>query len=134
MSTSPSNEAELDRLRRELSEVTDKYRQTYEVLVLHTEGVFTRAEYRTIWKCLHPDGVGEADRKRYTEAAAIFSRCEALVKKEPLPRPPPLPRTLEELMEARRQVKEKNRARAKRAAATRARKSPGRQLPDGRTR
>jgi hypothetical protein len=124
-------EAELDRLRRELREVTDKYQRAYAVLVLHTEGVFTLAEYIKIWKALHPDHVGEAERARYTEAAAIFSRCERLVKKEPPPRPPDLPKTFEELMEARRQVKAENSRRAKAAWAKR--KSKGRLLRDGRT-
>jgi hypothetical protein len=102
------------------------------VLVLHTEGIFTRAEYRKIMKCLHPDSVqGEAERARYNEAAAIFSRCEKLVKKEPCPQPPPLPTTFEEMMEARRWVKERNSQRSKAAWARR--KARGRLLRDSRT-
>ena len=125
---------ELERLRRELREVTDKYQRAYAELVLHTEGIFTRAEYLTLWKCLHPDRIqDEAERKLYTEAAAIFSRCEKLVKKEPPPKRSkrPLPRTFEELMEGRRQVKERNSQRSKAAWAKR--KSKGRLLRDDRT-
>ena len=126
-------EAELAREHKERNDAVERYWQIRAHLELRTEGIFTRAEFNKIRSVLHPDRAqGEAEKKRYAEAFDIFSRCEKLLKKEPLPKPPPMPTTREELMEARLAVLRKNRARGLKAAATRARRKPGRQLRDGR--
>jgi hypothetical protein len=126
-------EAELAQEGQQHEEARARYWDAHATLVLHRDGIFTRAEYKKIAACLHPDRVqDDREKKRYTEAFGLFSRCEKLLKKEPRPLPPDLPRTPEEWLEARRQVKEQNRARARKAAETRARKKPGRQLREGR--
>jgi hypothetical protein len=123
-------EAELTRVRKERDDAVRRYWQMREYVELRTEGIFTRAEFNKVRSLLHPDKAqGEAERKRYAEAFDIFSRCEKLLKKEPLPKAPSLPKTSDEWMEARLRVKRENRERGLRAAATRARKKPGRQLP-----
>jgi hypothetical protein len=130
-------EAELTRVRKERdkldAERNDALNRYWEIrahLELRTEGIFTRTEFNKVRSLLHPDKAqGEAERKRYAEAFDIFSRCEKLLKKEPLPKAPSLPKTPDEWMEARLRVKRENRERGLRAAATRARKKPGRQLP-----
>jgi hypothetical protein len=129
----PSNaaelEAELTRAQKERNDALDRYWDIRAYLELRTEGVFTRAEFNKVRALLHPDKAqGEAAQKRHAEAFDIFSRCEKLLKKEPLPKPPPFPTTREEMMAARLRVLQKNRARGRKAAATRARKKPGRQL------
>jgi hypothetical protein len=126
-------EAELARARDERDQFGRAYWDIRAYLELRTEGVFTRAEFNKVRSVLHPDKAqGAADEKRYAEAFHIFSRCEKLLKKDPLPQPPPMPSTREELMAARLRVQAKNRARGLKAAATRARKQPGRQLDDSR--
>jgi len=102
-----------------------------EYVELRAEGIFTHKEFNKVRGILHPDNAqGETEQKRYAEAFAIFSRCEKLLKKEPLPKSPELPKTIEEWNEARLQVKKQNSERARRAADTRARKKPGRQLSE----
>jgi len=129
-------QAELDGVRIELTEVTGRYQKAHAALVLHTEDIFTVAEYKKIVACLHPDRVmSEKEKQRYGEAFSIFSERFGdgkLLKKPPPPPPPRMPETFEEWMDARRRVVEQNRERGKRAAATRARKKPGRQLRDSR--
>jgi hypothetical protein len=125
-------ETELAHQRDEREKFGQEYWKIREYLELRTEGIFTRAEFNKVRGLLHPDrGRNAEEQKRLTEAFNIFSRCEKLLKKEPLPKPPPMPTTLEELMEARLRVKAENRARGLRAAAARKRKKPERQLADG---
>jgi len=89
---------------------------------------------QTLYECSHQcrTYIWLGDKRGGKELPDIFSRCEKLLKKEPLPPPPKLPTTRDELMEARLRVKRENRERALKAAATRARKKPGRQLRDSR--
>jgi hypothetical protein len=139
-------EAELTSARNERDDAVNRYWRMRTHLEVRTEGVFTRKEFNKVRSLLHPDKTklicgllypddkakSAAEEKRYAEAFDIFSRCEALLKKEPLPPPPELPTTLDEWNEARLRVKRMNRERGQKAAATRARKKPGRQLRDGR--
>jgi chromosome segregation ATPase len=126
-------EAELARARDERDQFGRAYWDIRAYLELRTEGIFTKAEFNRVRSMLHPDKAqGPAEQKRYAEAFHIFSRCEKLLKKEPLP-PPPRLGTRAELMEARLRVQAENRARGLKAAATRARKKPGRQLRHDRT-
>jgi hypothetical protein len=127
----PSNaaETELIKARAERDEALNRYWEIREYVELRTEGIFTRKEFNKVRAMLHPDRVqDEAEQKRYAEAFDIFRRCEKLLKNEPLPKPPGLPRTGDEWREARLRVKRGNRERALKAAAARARKKPGRQL------
>jgi hypothetical protein len=125
-------EAELARQRDERNQFGEAYWKIRAYLELRTEGLFTRAEFNKVRSVLHPDKAqGEADKKRHAEAFDIFSRCEKLLKKEPLPPPPASATTREELMQARLQVMAKNKARGQKAAATRAGKKPRPQLGGG---
>jgi hypothetical protein len=140
-------EAELARQRAERDEFGLRYWETRAQLELRTKGVFTRAEFNKVRKLLHPDKAQticrllhpdnkaeyEVEEKRYAEAFEIFSRCENLLKEEPSPSPAAreLPPTTEGLMERKLRGKKQNQERGRRAAATRARKKPGRQLGDG---
>ena len=122
-------EQERDEALKERDAGLTAYWKIRTYLELRSEGVFTRKEFNKLRSFFHPDKAqGEAEQKRHAEAFEIFSRCEKLLKKEPLPPPPPLPSTLEGLMEGRLQVLKANRARGQKGAATRARKKPGRQL------
>jgi hypothetical protein len=122
-------EAELERERAARAEFGRQYWAMRAYVELRTEGVFTRKEFKFLRRFFHPDRAqSEAEQKRYAEAFAIFSRCEKLLKKEPLPPPSEMPRTSDEWAEARIRVLKQNRERGLRAAATRARKKPGRQL------
>jgi hypothetical protein len=126
-------EAELARAQDERTRFGQQYWKIREYLELRTEGIFTRAEFNKVRAVLHPDRARNdaEEQKRLTEAFNIFSRCEKLLKKEPLPEPPPMPTRMEELMKARLRVKAENRARGLRAAAARKRKKPEQQLADG---
>jgi chromosome segregation ATPase len=125
-------EAELASARKELTDARGRYWEIRTYLELRTEGIFTRKEFNKLRSWCHPDRAqGEAEKKRHAEAYELIGRCEKLLKKEPLPKPPSLPRTAEELAEARLRVLKANRARGLKGAATRARKKPGRQLPQG---
>jgi hypothetical protein len=128
--TQPSDiaelEAELTSARKERDDAVGRYWQIRTYAELRTEGVFTRKEFNKVRSLLHPDRVQDgAERKRYAEAFDIFSRCEKLLKKEPLPAPPPMATTREELMGARLRVMRENRARGLKAAATRRGKNRG---------
>jgi hypothetical protein len=123
-------ETELAQQRKERDEFGTQYWEMRSYVELRTEGVFTRAEFNKVRAILHPDLARDAEeQKRRTEAFKIFGRCEKLLKKEPLPEPPPMLTAMEDLMAARLRVRKENQERGRRAAATRARKKPGRQLP-----
>jgi hypothetical protein len=99
---------------------------------------FTEGEYRLIVGRLHPDRVLDPEEsKKYDRAFKLFTERlpkEFFAVKPPpaRPEPPPLPRTPEEMMAARLRVRAENRARAKRAAATRAAKrAPRRSIKEG---
>jgi hypothetical protein len=127
-------EAELVRAQNERDEFGRRYWEIREYVELRTEGIFTHKEFNKLRSWSHPDRAqGEAEKKRHQEAYDLIGRCEKLLKKEPLPQPPELPTTRGGWAEARLQVKRKNRERALKAAATRGRKKPGRQLHDGRS-
>lgn len=89
---------------------------------------FTPKEYKLLRACLHPDRVLDPDEsKKYDRAFKLLEERLPekffVVKPPPArPAPPDLPRTREEMMAARLRMREENRARAKRAAATRAAK------------
>jgi hypothetical protein len=111
-------------LRAELlDEVREEVRKTWEEVFLphHREqrefaeriiagrkGVMSRAEYRKLLACLHPDSITDDDRKpRYVEAFQLVRRLEGvLVKPDPESvqgaHSRPLPATLAELMAARK--------------------------------
>jgi hypothetical protein len=136
-SAEPADIAKLEAELKQAHDERDKARRVYwemrAYVELRTEGVFTRKEFNKIRALLHPDKAqGEAEQKRYADAFEIFSRCEKLLKKEPLPPAPELPTTSDQWAEARLWVRKKNRERSQKAAATRARKKPGRQLHDSR--
>jgi len=125
-------EARVRELEAECNDTRARYWDMRAYVELRTEGIFTRAEFNKVRAVLHPDRAqSETERKRHAEAFDIFSRCEKLLKKDPLPPPPKLPTTRDEWMEARLRVMKKNRARGLKAAQTRARKKPGRQLRSG---
>jgi len=116
-------EAELGRERAARVEYGRQYWEMRAYIELRTEGVFTRKEFNKLRSFFHPDKVqGEAEKKRYADAFDIFSRCEKLLKQEPLPPPPKMPRTSDEWAEARLRVLKQNRERGLKAAASRARK------------
>jgi hypothetical protein len=122
-------EAELTRQRKEREEFGARYWEIRTHLELRTEGIFSRREFNKVRAMLHPDRARDAEeQKRLAEAFDLFSRCEKLLKKEPLPKPPSMPTTTEEWMEGRLHVLKRNQERGRKGAATRARKKPGRQL------
>jgi hypothetical protein len=122
-------EAQLASTTKERNEFGNQYWEIRAYLELRTEGIFTRKEFNKLRSWAHPDRAqGEVEKKRHQEAYELIGRCEKLLKKDPLPQPPKLPTTREELMEARLRVLKENRARGLKGAATRARKKPGRQL------
>jgi hypothetical protein len=125
--------ARIAELERERNDAVNRYWQMRAHLELRTEGALTRKEFNKLRNVFHPDKghlLSEAERKRHAECYEIVGRFEKLLKEEPKPKPAgrPLPTTREELMEARLNVLKENRERGLKAAATRARKKPGRQL------
>jgi hypothetical protein len=116
------------KLEKERDEAIKRCWDLHAYLELRTKGVFTRTEFKKLQSFFHPDRVpkDEAERKRFTEAFNLISRCEKLLKEEPLPEPPPM--TKNEWLEGRLRVLKENRARGLKAAATRARKKAGRQI------
>jgi uncharacterized small protein (DUF1192 family) len=88
---------------------------------------FTPKEYTLLIGCLHPDRVLDAaERKRYERAFLLFTDRlpEKFFVDKPKPQrpvPPPLPRTVEELMAAK--FRKERESRAKRAAKAAERKA-----------
>jgi hypothetical protein len=117
--------AELEARVRALNEIASHFAQQGE------KGPplrFTPAEYRLLEFVAHSDRTTDPDEKKKHERAfkLLHERLpkEFFVVKPPPARPPgrDLPRTREEMMAARLKKQEENRARARRAAATRAAK------------
>jgi len=76
------------------------------------KGVMKRETYRLILACLHPDRVSDADLKaKYTKAFNAFSAIELLLcdEKEMPTITSTIPRTYEEMMKRRAEVKAKRR-------------------------
>jgi hypothetical protein len=82
------------------------------------KGHITGASYKKILSCLHTDSRNSASDERLNEAFRTFKELEKVLVDEtdsPTHMGPPLPRTYEELMEAKRRVSEARKAqRAKR--------------------
>jgi hypothetical protein len=93
-----------------LPDYEQKLREAERVINTY-EGLISRADFRKIWACLHPDR--GASQTMLAEAFDIFSKHEqVLVKKEKEQRTPkmPFPRTYAEAMAMKQAVKEQRRA------------------------
>jgi transposase len=92
-----------------------------ERIIATRKGVMTKAAYRKILFCIHPDRVAALNdpelSRRFGEAFDLVTKLEKLLldEKESPTLYPPVPHTYAELMEARR--KERERRRAARAAS-----------------
>jgi hypothetical protein len=93
-----------------LPDYEQKLREAERVINTY-EGLMSRADFRKIWACLHPDR--GASQTMLAEAFDIFSKHEqVLVKKEKEQRisKMPFPRTYAEAMAMKQAVKEQRRA------------------------
>jgi hypothetical protein len=107
----------LEECKRRLDEISlPHYAKELEELersITSRKGIMDRVTYRKILSCLHPDRVADPVlKKRYEEAFRLFTELEKRVLDE---RESPTefrktPRTYEELMAARQEIKERNRA------------------------
>ena len=88
-----------------LPEVNRKHERA-ERIIANFKGLMTRADFRKLLSCLHPDSADEARKARFAEAFQIVKDLEdVLVKPDPKPANPnyrPLPRTAAELMAMRK--------------------------------
>lgn len=118
-------EAEFDvRLRSEIRKrleetVLPSYNKTYsecQDIIRSRKGIITKADYRKIIFCLHPDRIAnmkdESLSRRFRDAYDLFVKLEKrlLDEKESPSDLPALPRTYDELMRARQDVLNKRRA------------------------
>jgi hypothetical protein len=90
----------------------------YELVLKRRTGIMSKAEYRSILSCLHPDRVqDEALKRRFEHAFNVFTKLEkAVLAEADSPTPPSgLPKTVEELLKRRADYQAEQRAR--RAAA-----------------
>jgi hypothetical protein len=94
----------------------------------HKARIVPHEVYQTLFLSVHPDRVTDPKAKaRYGEAFVFLKEHErTLAKKKPPPRPPGLPRTLEELYAAKWHVREERKAKR---AATKAAKAPRKHRP-----
>jgi transposase len=105
-----------------LPEYQDKLRRAERILDSHT-GIMSRADFRKVWACLHPDG--GASEKMRAEAFNIFAKHEELLVKRTederkVPGPVmPWPRTYEEAMKMKAKVRQERRAKRGGRAMTR---------------
>jgi len=74
------------------------------------KGVMSRATYRKIWSCLHPDSRHGVTEERLNEAFDVFAKLENVLVKIETPKGPAMP-SLAELMARRQKVAEERRAR-----------------------
>jgi hypothetical protein len=85
--------------------------------------VFTKAEYGTLLRVIHPDTGANADEAQRNEAFRLFNDRKIKLLDEndfsTAAARAPISRSLEEMMAARAKVKAENSERAKKAAATR---------------
>jgi hypothetical protein len=112
---------EIARLKGELAQVVKVFK--------NKQGLMTTKQYKHILACLHPDRVAPELQARYTEAIMLWKELERIIPFEltfqertgtPTAKmPSPMPRTTQELWEARQKVREERSARAKAAAAKR---------------
>jgi transposase len=105
-----------------LPEYQDKLRRAERILDSRT-GIMSRADFRKVWACLHPDG--GASEKMRAEAFNIFAKHEELLVKRTederkVPGPVmPWPRTYEEAMKMKAKVRQERRAKRGGRAMTR---------------
>jgi hypothetical protein len=110
---------ELDKLRADLALERLKHKTTrilYQRALEAHDGIMSRAEFKLIQSCLHPDRVQEATlKKRHEQAFSIFGQCELLIKKQDRePLAPGCPITAEDWLVRKRAATAK--PKAKRAA------------------
>jgi ParB-like chromosome segregation protein Spo0J len=96
-----------------LPEYQAKLRRAEQIIDSRT-GIMSRADFRKVWACLHPDG--GASEKMRTEAFGIFAKHEDLLVKrteDERKMPGPVmawPRTYEEAMKMKAKVRQERRA------------------------
>jgi hypothetical protein len=108
-------------LQKQLDQYNENARH-YEVVLKRRTGIMTRAEYRSILSCLHPDRVQDTDlKKRYEHAFNLFTKLEKAVlnERESPTKPSDLPKTVDELMKRKAEYD------AQRAAARAAKRAGG---------
>jgi hypothetical protein len=114
------NERLRDAVRKWMNEVRlpdlKEKHDHYERVIKARRGVMTRAVYRKIWSCLHPDRIeryGDPElTKLFQEAFHLFSNLELVLLNE-IERPTPItdfPRTMEEWDARKAQVQAERRA------------------------
>jgi hypothetical protein len=101
-----------DELQRALNDTVlpqyNKEREDYRRVIAARKGIMTRATYRMILSCLHPDRVTDPEQKeRYAKAFHAFTELKLVLcdEKEMPTTPSPIPRTYEEMMKRRAAVK-----------------------------
>jgi len=118
---------------RERLEDNEHQNQMLDQIFDQRRPIISKAMYRKILACLHPDSRAGASEKMFNEAFAAFSeknkdginRIEIAVCGKEADRPKRHPRpTWAEIMARREKVRAEHSARAKRAAATRAARAP----------
>lgn len=132
------NQTEENELRNQVKELQAKLAEwekasiawrelEFRLAAVEAGGVFSRAEYKQIAACLHPDRVAGTElEKRYTAAFNTFSAAEKLiVKPEPRPVSAGIPRNPAEWAAAKRRGQEE---RKRKREAAKAAKQPKRQL------
>ena len=105
-------EENLDWIKRQLDRYNENARH-YELIINRRGGIMSRADYRSVLSCLHPDRIQDSDlKRRFGHAFNLFTKLEKAVlnEKESPTKPSDLPKTVDELLKRKAEFQAQKRA------------------------